>query len=574
MKNNMLQRLLCFIFALAIAVSTLGACSTTEEQENPSSNLSSEDVSSNEPDNNDPSSDETITEEPVEDDWYDGLEEDNSDQFDDYDDMLSTTLNIYNDKAVQDDFMGFGGVYHAFPFRSDMYGRQYDERMAKAEIQRAINSGISIARSHYEIPSAWDETKKCWDWESEEMQAIYKFCLELKKGDVDVLINHWYSSNFLFTTYPWSNATPEGQTNKGHEAIAVPGNQQATLENFATFMSETVKQLHAHGCTNVTTISIATEPYAYWSPDWEGIVTEEEIKEAAAKDMAYALNAVNKQLKKDGIRDSVDVMGPNFAGQEDAAMYLRYFNKYADSDSCDLISLHKYYGNDLTADNYYMWQECAEIYKQETSFKNFVWDEYNSSPPTDKSISNRHDAYNGVQLALAQICFLNYGMRGSFVWSLFDQQWPNNTTTSTDFVDGLHMLGLAPSFLKDSFVYPPYYEFALVANALGDKGSKVYRGDDDTYEGVYAAMTENKEGELSIIVVSTNIEETSVKLNFKKNLGGRSFYRHVYNPNDVLRTEEADLIKPDLELTNTTTTLNDVVEPYCVVVYTTKQICE
>ena len=575
--NNFI-RILSLILALIIAVSSLGACSkkdTAEVSSNISSKIESE-PSSNE-ETTDESEEAPFDEEVWDDeggDLYEDLEQEDAEEDFEYTDYMTATLNIYNKTPVQSDFMGFGGVYHAFPYRKDMYGRQYDEKMAAAEIKRAINSGITMARTHYEIPSAWDEKTKSWDWESDEMKALYRFCLELKKGDVEVLVNHWYCSNFLFVTYPWRDAVPEGHTGTGHEAIAVAGDQQKTIENFAVFMSETVKQLKAHGCTNALNISIATEPYATWKEEWADIISRDELVGRAAKDIADSLNAVSAQLKKDGIRKEVTIMGPNFAGVEGASHYYGHFKKYAKADTCDLISLHSYCGKNLIEDNYDLWREVVEEYKTEVnSFENFVYDEYNCSPDPADSIQARHNEYNGLQLALAQICFMNYGMKGSFLWSLLDQQWPDNSATNLDsFRDGVHMCGIAPTFLLSSIVFPPYYSFSLVANALGDKGSKLYRGDDDTYEGVYAAMSESPDGEISIVVASTNIDETQLTLNFEKSLQGKTFYRHVYEPYNVVCTTEGELINPDLKLTNTTTALKDIIKPFNVVVYTTKKL--
>lgn len=574
--NNRLIRIICLILAVVLGISSLSACSKSGEEA-----VSSETSSNTE--SSVSSEEETVeSEEPAEDenwdddsdDFYDSLDEEDAEEDYEFSDTITAELNIYNKTPVQSDFMGFGGVYHAFPYRKDMYGRQYDERMAATEIKRAINSGITMARTYYEIPNAWDEKTKTWDWESDEMQALYRFCLELKKGDVEVLVNHWYCSNFLFVTYPWGDPKPEGHISTGHEAIAVAGDQQKTIENFAVFMSETVKQLKAHGCTNAMNISIATEPYATWKAEWADIISRDELVGKAAKDIAVSLNAVSEQLKKDGLRKEVTIMGPNFAGDETAAHYYGHFKKYVNPDTCDLISLHKYYGRELIEDNYDLWKECTEEYKKEVeTFENFIWDEYNTSPEPLKSVEARHNEYNGLQLALAQICFMNYGMKGSFIWSLFDQQWPNNSTNSADsFKDGVHMCGTAPSLLLSSKVFAPYYSFSLVANALGDKGSKIYRGDDDTYQGVYAAMSESPDGEISIVVASTNIDDTSLTLNFEKSLQGKTFYRHVYAPYDIVCTTEGELINPDLKLTNTTTALKDVVKPFNVVVYTTKKL--
>lgn len=578
MRNNNTIRLLCFTLALIIALCGLGACKQGGTASTPSDASNSSEVSSSEPD---ASSEEPTAEEPqdagdpADDGWYDGLEEVGADEENDNPFLTTANLNIYNKTPVQNDFGGFGGVYHAFPYRSDNFGRQYTEEMAEFEIQRAIRSGISSARTFYEMNSAWDSKTKSWNWESDDMQALYKFCLGLKKGGVEVLINHWYHNQYLFTSYHWSDESADGDSTPGrtHPGITVEGDQAATLSNFADFMAETVRQLRAHGCTNATTISIATEPGAWWSDKWGNSSEMPAYQEKCAKSQAEAINTVSQRLKEDGIRNLVKIQGPNVSGDENAGPYLKAFLKYVDSDACDLISAHKYYGNDLTADNYDLWKMGAEVYCEQTTPQKFVWDEYNCSPAAAESIASRHSAYNGMQLALAQVCFLNYGMKSSYIWSLLDQQWPNNYTTSNDsFKDGVQMCGLAPTLLESSIVFPPYYSFSLVANALGDVGSKVYRGDDDTAEGVYAAMTENQQGEVSIMAVSTNIEDTQLTLHFEKSLNGATLYRHVYNPNKITCTTGGELINPDLKITDTNTVLEDVIEPYCVVVYTTKKL--
>ena len=599
MKNNLIK-IITLLLVFVLAVSSLGACKKSDNNKNTSSDTAV--VDSSEPSSEDnnvgvPSEEEEEPyDEPYEDyggDYYDPGKEDDKyedikepDPDTDYSYMPSATLNIYNKKPVLDDFMGFGGIYMAYPYRTDdNYGRNYTEKMAEKEIQRIINTGVSTVRTTYSIDDAWDSQNKAYNWESDRMQAIYKYCLALKKGDIDVVINHWYCNNYLFVTYPWGlnggkidKDSPIGIEGDCHEAVRVldsegNGDQPATLEKFAEFMAETVRQLQAHGCTNANIISIATEPYAYWIEEWADRITEDELQDRAAKGMAEAHNAVSSHFKKVGLRNKVSIMGPNFAGVEKAVSYYNHFKKYADPDACNFISLHDYNADNLIADSYDLWKETAEIYKGEFgSLNNFIWDEYNMDDLDYSKITN---AYRGLHLALGQICMLNYGVKSSFVWTLQDQQWPNNSDTNLNgFDDGIQRHGLAPSLLRSSIVYAPYYSFSLAANALGDRGSKVYRGDDDTYEGVYAAMTENKDGELSILVVNTNIEDTAMELKFEKSLKGRTFYRHVYNPGTIVCTADAELIAPDLKITNTKNVLKDVVAPYTVVVYTTKKICK
>ena len=170
---------------------------------------------------------------------------------------------------------------------------------------------------------------------------------------------------------------------------------------------------------------------------------------------------------------------------------------------------------------------------------------------------------------------MNHGVRGCFLWTLFDQLWPDNFSTAADsgFYDGIQINGLAPSFLTSSIVFQPYYSHAIVANAV-TRGDTIYAGDDETFSGVYSAMSKGKDGSWNIVVVSTNIFETEITLNFEKSLGGVTLYRHAYAADTIKPTAEGEMITPDLKLTNTKKVLKDVIPAYSVVVYTTKQMCK
>ncbi len=575
MKNNMLK-LICLVLVLVVALSSFAGCNPNE-----ASNASSELVSSVETDpapNDETSSVEPEepeeTEEPNE-DIYEKLEEQETEKPNDY--TLTSAIDIFNANPVQSNFGGFNAVYHAYPYRSDDFGREYTTKMAEYEIERAANSGISVARTMYDMNLAWDTKTKTWNWDSEDMNAIYKFCQELDKYGIEVFLSHWESNQYLFTSYHWSDPTPDGVQNNCHEGIRVEGDQAATLEKFGQFMADSVIQLHARGCKNVTSISIATEPGAWWEDDWGDATLMPAYQEKCAKSQADSLNVVSKMLKKNGIRQSVDIIGPNAAAGETerTLAYMRAFYKYIDDDAYDLVSAHRYLGSDMTSDNYYLWQEFATDMGEVLDLNKFVWDEYNTKPPTADAVTLRRTGHNGVQLALGQIAQMNCGIHSSYLWSLFDQQFPNNYSTNTDsFKDGVQMTGLAPTLLVSSIVYAPYYSFSLAANLVGRKGAKIYRGSDEGAESVYAAMSEGKDGSLNILVATTSIEDVQLTLNFEKSLGGKTFYRHVYDPNTVVCTAEGEMIQPDLKIANVKDSLTDTITPYTVVVYTTDRFCE
>ena len=622
MKNN-LVKLLCLVLSLIMVVTSFSACKKKNDDAVTSSD--SADVENDNPD-------EIIDEEPDEgddDDLDDGDDLDDWEEWDDPEDyedepdedepadeeepdeeepdveepedeepdketdsdLATASLNIYNKTPVQNQFVGFAATYHMYAYRYDKLGRQYDQKMIDFEMDRVARSGITMARSMYNISDAWDSKNKVFDWESDTMTAFYKACLDLKERNVAVNVNHWSCSDYLFTTYPWGSEgnvivdRPNGTQNPCHESVRVldeNGNpdQLATLKKFGEFMVETVKQLDAHGCTNTRRISIATEPYSAWVEDYADVISQDAYYERAAKGQAEAHNVVNQAFKDAGLRNRVDLQGPNFAGDgERVALYMKYFNKYVDKDAIDFVAAHNYMGNDVTVDNYDLWKECAELYGTQIDFKNFIWDEFNTRG--SNSLENRRTGYNAVQLALAQTCFMNKGMKGSILWQLLDQQFPNNSATNNDsFKDGVHQCGAAPTLLWSSIVYPSFYGIQLLANAvrvdtLNGETAKVYRGDDDTYEGVYAFMTEsNKNGDISIVTTNTNIFDTQITLNFEKSLGGKKLYRHVFRAENDKLTALATQIPPDKIKTNAKEVIKDVIPPYSIVVYTTKKLCD
>ena len=109
---------------------------------------------------------------------------------------------------------------------------------------------------------------------------------------------------------------------------------------------------------------------------------------------------------------------------------------------------------------------------------------------------------------------------------------------------------------------------------MGQQGAKVYAGDDEALDGVYAAMTVGPDGSYNIMVINTDIEPVNLTLNFEKSLGGATLYRHVYDPNNAFATADTKLTAPDKKIINTNQVLKDQVISYGVYFYTTRQVCK
>lgn len=585
MKNRFVK-IFALLLALAISLSALAACSssaTAKKKKKKSNKKNNATVSS------EYSSTEDELSDYIEDDeFYDEFEEEEEEPEEDEaepddgeedDEMDSATVSVFNADPVQNNFLGFNAVYSAFTFQSDMYGRQLTEEMAQLETDRAIELGVRIARTIYYLRDNWDSKTNSFSWENETMQAMYKWANKLKTGNVDVFIGG--PGGYMLQNYHWSVGTVEGEPTTVHASIADPeNNQQKVYENFGNVMAKIVKAFHQHGATNVKYVGTDTEPPTHWKADWG---TEEErlqwISERAAS-TAAAMNEVHRALQREGLRNVVSTIGPNVTSattDDNCIQYLKFYQQKVEKGACDHISLHNYYGNNIETDNYELWTERIDQALTVTDNENLIWDEYGLGCGGEIGVTYRSKSgLYGYQMALADMAFLNKGLKSAFMWSLFDQQFPNNTANaiSDSWSDGVQQCGCMPTLLRSSYVYPYYHYVNLVNNIMGQSGAAVYAGDDSCEDGVYAAMTKGPDGSYNIMVVNTNLAEVKVTLNFEKSLNNATLYRHVYDPNKVVATDQTHITAVDKKIVHTNKILVDTVVPYGVSFYTTRRIAK
>lgn len=581
MKNRVLK-LICLVLALVLSVTAFAACSGKNSANNKkkTKKKSTNSTTATTSDFSDYSDSSDFSDDEEEDDVYDDDGEDAEDEPVDEDDeeegVVNATVPIFNANPVQENFLGFNGLYNAFAYQKDRWGRELTEEMAELELDRAKSIGVRIARTSYNGSYAWDAKTKKFDWNSEAMQGLYKWSNKLQDGGVKTWISYWYESTYYLRTHYWSDEDKNGHDNTVFEGFADPANnQQKILKNYAEFMADTVEQFRAHGAINAAYLSTATEPGAWWNEDWGAESERAAFEEKCAKMQVDAVTEVHNALKNRGLRSVVEIIGPNISGEEDASNeYLYYYQKQLQPGVVDMISAHKYFGSDITADNYGLWQEKIDKVKQVVDVQNWIFDEYSMS---SVDIHNNLRPVNGMfgyQYALANMAFLNNGLKSCISWTLFEQQWPNVNTDIRDWDDGVQLYGCMPTLLKSSYVYPYYHYINLVNNIMGQFGSKVYAGDDEAPDGVYAAMTKGPDGSYNIMVINTNLDAANITLEFESSLGDATLYRHVYDPNNVIRTDDTSLTAPDKKIIHTNKVLKDQIIPFGVVFYTTRRVCK
>lgn len=212
------------------------------------------------------------------------------------------------------------------------------------------------------------------------------------------------------------------------------------------------------------------------------------------------------------------------------------------------------------AENYYNWTRWAEVGMQYLpEGKDFWFDEYNWRGGIENPLL-------GTEIATAQAAFMNTGVQTSLLWSLFDQQWPNNHTTSDDsFYDGEHHCGLMPNLRKSLVPYPAYYAFGLLAHYLGGgEGTKVFACEDKPGRGLYSTATLRPDGNYTILVVNRSGKKAHFHVD-NGMLPKATLHRHLYDPRNIHPDENATRIPSDKDMTR----LEDTLDDYTFAIYTT-----
>lgn len=208
------------------------------------------------------------------------------------------------------------------------------------------------------------------------------------------------------------------------------------------------------------------------------------------------------------------------------------------------------------------WDNTAEKCRQAAKGKEFCFDEYNEVFNCDFSRKE-----HGMEICSAAVSFMNAGLNSSLLWTLFDQQWPNNDCSKpgSGFYDGDHRWGTMPLLTRSLVPYLSYYAFGLISKFV-DRGSKVYKGIADG--AVSATMAENSKGEITIIAVNGGETPAKFKMDFEKAID-KKLNRHLFDPNTLVPNEKAEMIKAD-KVFDVADFLGDTIPPNGVVVYTNK----
>ena len=493
------------------------------------------------------------------------------------------SLKLANTTAVQEHWMGHNAISQGFIFMPDSYGRAYNDKQIALELQRMQNMELSMVRSYYEPSYAYQGKDSAgnliWNWDSEEMQGLYKWLAAMKERGITVALNMGWGVSDLInanTTYMGTNPF------RGMSLTDM-------VEAYSRWATESLREIIVErGYTNVQYGVLFTEPSdsAVYKENGQ-VVTEWELYVRLTK-------ALDARLKAEGLRGLVKLTGPQVTFKESFSVQDKDGNTSLEQeiqwwidridDYIDVYTFHWYNprwpgqkapsGFSLYDDNYdlyaYFYSEILRVLKP--TGKEFWMDEYNYGTYNGSTRTSEimKQPMCGPQLAQSMIAAMNSGVQNMLLWQLFATQWPlrTNTTENDSWSGGIHEQGLAPCLTVSSVPHASYYAYTLASKYMGGgTATKVYAGEGN--KGIYLTMIEDANGDKSVMLVNTGMLSTDIALHFEQPIG-QDVYRHVYDPITVKPTTAGRIIPADLCFENVKTVLKDTIPAGAVVIYTTR----
>ena len=597
MKNYI--KVICLILVLALSIFSFASCkkkpvAPSSSQTDVTDNISSEEESL--PDD----SEEIIDDSSYADD-YESLPEDTFDDtsseeeiipeeepsYDDYDDYMDMIddLYVHNTQITNDNFMGIGMIHNLYNYMPDKDGRTYNEKQIALEHATIKEARIKLIRSYYGSTLAWDPVKQKHDYQSEYMKAFYKNCHDMKELGIDIGITmQWSLEGFI------REAKATQQTVSIYEnGYVVPGDLEATAKNFAKFTEESVLAFAQQGITNIKYIFAFTECNNMFTDATKGTSTYEQRQfEKVYPVFDAGIRALDKGLKDAGLRDDYKIVGPCDSGrptddERDYSRLIKYIEENL-TDEVDIIGSHHGGYNkleDYSNDAYYdqaLYPHTASYEQAKQMGKRYWLDETNVGindvygPAIHRSYVNTN-AWKGTALGATMNAYMNMGYFDTmFFWGMYDQQWPNKSSSgaASEFDSGIQMVGFLPSYLESVLPYKPYYAMSLLTRYIGS--GTLYAC--DIGFGVYISAIQRDDGEWTVVVTNYNFADTAFRVHFDESMGGKDFYRYVYDPTTIEPAAGGKTLPCSAVAENVTTGFKDTLPAGAVAIYTTESAAQ
>ncbi|MFV9426879.1 chitobiase/beta-hexosaminidase C-terminal domain-containing protein [Microbacterium sp. S1037] len=433
----------------------------------------------------------------------------------------TATISVDTATVVQNDFLGIGVnvIPSALMERSRGFG--YSDADWAVDAERIATIRPKVARVWFQID--WMEPEKgVYTWDSDRMKAFYAYLDAFKAAGTDIELN-----------FGWKVGSTV------HDWFGIPGVDpwtSAPADNaaYAASASALIDQLkNVRGYDNVKYLTYYNEPNGSWDFEAPG------DQQAAYVQMAQA---VHQRLVADGLRDEVEIWGPEETG---APAWTTYMAQNG-GDAFDQYSFHTYgdsYGSVPTSIN----ARKSVAGGKPVNMSEFGW--------SDDNASGWDSGYANYVIAGA-----NLGLHSLLVWQL-NGTWtvdPDGDTNGTYNMWDALPLGLEP---RKTFLS------AGLLNRYIPAHSQVLQSSSSTAD-VRTAAFRDAAGEYTLLVESKGTAPTDLDVSFGSTAIGKDFHRVVYD-NDLVPDENALLPAVSATLPAGTGFSDQLDEGYSFAIYTT-----
>lgn len=574
-------KIICLLLALCLALSAFAGCKSSKSGEPATSDVSSSEEPSTEdtPSEEEPSSEEETLEEP-DDEWIDEL------PLEEEEDIYYEDLTVKNTKLSKSYFHGISYIHQLASYQKDSFGRLYTDAQREYELELMKEMRVKMIRAFYGSAFTYNGETGEQDYNSERMQDFFTACKAMDSIGAEVGVTAIWSMGTLIKNSPSTN-TDNFQL--GCPGIVVKDDWNATLKNYREFMKNTVLSLKANGVNNLKYFFAYTECNNSFN---DGLDSNGNPAEATVDDREYdrlyplyndLITALDGGLKDAGLRDQYKIVGPcdNWRaddGSEPISLLVKYTVENL-ADKVDIIGSHNGYdrANEYVNDMYYEIPPQKLTYPMEQAKKigkEYWIDEYNVATTVygyEKKRIAVQNPWKGVAVGAMMNSVMNMGdISNLFLWTLWDEQWPDNTNNDKagEFDNGIQINGYLSCLFETQTPHAAWYSVSLLTKYIGS--GHVYECEGPGYS-YYVSAIKRDDGEITVVATNHDIMEVNVKINFEKSLGGKTFYRYVYNSSTIQPTSGCEMIAADAIAKNVTTGFYDQLPAGSVAVYTTEK---
>lgn len=527
-----------------------------------------------------------------------------------YCELNAENIKIHNNNSsiINNNFEGINIIHQLYAKMPDNFGRVYSETQIKLEYNTLKEMGIKKVRSFYGSSLSYDPISQTHDFSknNQYLEGFVQSCLDMQELGIEVGITPQWNICALFKNgyTPSLSSNRVNIHNAGYIVFEDDGetiNYDATYKNFAKFIQDSVTYFEARGIKNINQLFCFTEVNNvlsslgedYWLSTDSKTTYDKRNYEKLKPIFKDAVLAVDTGLKNSGLRNNYQIVAPcdNWDGDDKNTEIIKSeLVSFCLSDSellnaVDVIGSHKGYAqaesfNNQTA----FYNHPATIYANslsdlKASEKSYLIDEYNVSSleytyddmKYDSTRTLKSQPMMGVALGSMVNGILNNGISGTYLWALYDQQWPNHTNTSGEFRNGIQIVGYIPTYLESKTPRPAWYSLSLLTRYIGT--GTVYNVTQDLTDDshIYISAIQRNDDEFTVVVTNYNDTASAISVELDTPLNGSSLYRYVYDANTVSPNASHEMIKSDLTLENTQSKFNDLLPKFSVTIYTTEK---